>query len=97
MSQRTYQVQDPLQGEEWHPVDAWSAAGAAERYAEDADSDSGGEFQDNTEVVVKGPEGEEDVPEHYTVSVSYEKIFYVHRKAAPPDHGMGTADEGLMS
>lgn len=80
MSQRTFHVQEPLQGEEWHPVDAWTPHGAAEKYAEKVDSDSGGEFQDHTEVVVKDPKEEEE-PWHYTVGVSYEKSFYARRKA----------------
>lgn len=80
MSQRTFQVQEPLQGEEWHPVDSWTPSEAAERYASDADDNSGGEFQDATEVLVKDPDNPEDL-RHYTVGVSYEKIFYAHRKA----------------
>lgn len=81
MSRRTFQVQEPLQGEEWHPVNAWDANDAATTYADKADSDSGGEFQDATEVVVKDPAKPEKDPHHFVVWVSYEKIFYAHEKA----------------
>lgn len=79
MSKKTFLVQEPSQGEEWVPQEAYGFSDAAEDFAEAADSNSGGEFQDGSVVLVKdAPDG---TPKRFVIGVDYSKDFTAYERA----------------
>lgn len=69
-------------GDEWYEFEGWDYDGAAEAYAESADANSGGEFEDATVVLVKEADAKEadGVVKKFIISVDHEKTFYAYER-----------------
>lgn len=81
MSKRVFLVQEPDQSDEWVSQEAHGFADAAEDFAELADQNSGGEFQDGSVLLVKdAPDG---TPKRFVIGVAYSKNFAAYERPVP--------------
>ncbi len=91
MSNQKFKAQSDGDGDEWYDYMEWYPQDAAEKYAEEADDNSGGEFSDDTVVQVKDEAG---VITEWVISVGYRKTFAAFAKTPKPVAGTTIVNDG---